>query len=182
MPPDNKARPVPGALVPMAPQEIVVARTTESETSIQGFNAPLAAYLNTLGLPTEKVLVEFSERRFVLQALQQTLEVLPYDQRAKAYYLSKFSVSVMVGLFDAALNFLWDETILSLRRLAVSMDLSYFFDTAEKRESYRSRLQSEEDFGLLDDITLIDTCARVGLLSDMNRERLRHSDNSCSPR
>jgi hypothetical protein len=80
----------------------------------------------------------------------------------------------MVGLFDAALNFLWDETILSLRRLAVSIDLSYFFDTAEKRESYRSRLQAEEDLSLLDDLTLIDTCARVGLLSDVNRERLRH--------
>ncbi len=164
----------PGALVPAAPQGVVIAPTTELETSIQGFNEPLAGYLSSLGLPIDNVLVEFSERRFVLQALQQTLDILPYEQREKAYYLSKFSVSIMVGLFDAALNFLWDETILSLRRLAVSMDLSYFFDTAEKRESYRSRLQTEEDLGLLDDFTLIDTCARVGLLTDVNRERLRH--------
>src|SRR5215469_5819546 len=132
-----------GALVAATPQEIAIAHTTELETSIQGFSAPLAGYLSSLGLPIEDVLVEFGERRFVLQALQQTLEILPYEQREKAYYLSKFSVSIMVGLFDAALNFLWDETILSLRRLAVSMDLSYFFDTAEKRESYRSRLQTE---------------------------------------
>jgi hypothetical protein len=54
------------------------------ETSIQGFNTPLAGYLSSLGLPTEKVLDDFAERRFVLHALQQTLEVLPYDQRAKA--------------------------------------------------------------------------------------------------
>jgi hypothetical protein len=153
---------------------IVVVHTVELETSIQGFNAPLAAFLGNLGLPTEDVLVDFGERRFVLQALQHTLEVLPYNERAKAYYLSKFSVSIMVGLFDAALNFLWDEAILALRRLAISIDLSYFFDTAEKRESYRPRLQTEEDLRLLDDFTLIDTCARVDLLSDVNRERLRH--------
>ena len=170
----DKPKPASSALVPVPAQPVIVAPTGELETSIQGFNVPLAEFLGSLGLPTEKVLVEFGERRFVLQSLQQTLDVLPYEERAKAYYLSKFSVSIMVGLFDAALNFLWDETILALRRLAVSIDLSYFFDTAEKRESYRSRLQTQEDLGLLDDITLIDTCARVDLLSDVNRERLRH--------
>lgn len=81
--------------------------------------------LGSLGLPTEDVLVDFAERRFVLQSLQQTLDVLPFHERKKAYYLSKFSVSVAVGLFDAALNFSWDETILALRRLAASIDLSY---------------------------------------------------------
>ena len=160
------------AIVPAQPAPI--ATTTELETSIDGFNAPLAGFLGSLGLPTEEVLVDFAERRFVLQALQKTLDVLSYEERAKAFYLTKFSVSVMVGLFDAALNFLWDETILALRRLAVGIDLSYFFDTAEKRESHRARLQNEEDLKLLDDFTLIDTCARVGLLTDVNRERLRH--------
>ncbi len=161
------------AIVPV-PAQAVVAATGELETSIKGFNAPLAAFLGGLGLPTEHVLVDFAERQFVLQSLQQTLDTLPYDDRAKAYYLSKFSVSIAVGLFDAALNFLWDETILALRRLAAGIDLSYFFDTAEKREAYRSRLQTEEDLKILDDLTLIDTCARVDLLTDVNRERLRH--------
>jgi hypothetical protein len=146
------------------------------ETSIQGLSAPLAGFLDSLGLPTEQVLVEFSERRFVLQSLQQTIEILPYEERSKAYYLSKFSVSIMVGLFDAALNFLWDETILALRRLAAAIDLSYFFDTAERREAYRAKLQTADDLATLDDLTLIDTCARVDLISDVNRERLRHAN------
>src|SRR5260221_966017 len=162
------------AIVPAVARPAVVATTGELETSIQGFSAPLAGFLGNLGLPTENVLVDFGERRFVLQSLQQTLDVLPFDERAKAYYLSKFSVSIMVGLFDAALNFLWDETILALRRLAVGIDLPYFFDTAEKHESYQSRLPTAADLGLLDDFTLIDTCARVGLLTAVNRERLRH--------
>src|SRR5713101_8090193 len=168
----NKRINVPAELVPAPAHSIAV--TGDLETSIQGFSAPLAGFLGTLGLPTEGVLVDFGERRFVLQSLQQTLQILPYEERAKAYDLSKFCVSSMVGLFDAALNFLWDETILALRRLAASIDLSYFFDTAEKRESYRSRLQTADDLNLLDDLTLIDTCARVELLSDVNRERLRH--------
>jgi hypothetical protein len=113
------------AVVPATKDALVV--TGDLETSIQGVSGPLAGYLSDLGLPTQRV-------------LEQTLEVLPYDERAKAYYLSKFSVAVAVGLFDAALNFLWDETILALRRLASSIDLSYFFDTAEKRESYRAKL------------------------------------------
>jgi hypothetical protein len=159
-------------IVPAPTQSIVV--THDLETSIQGFNAPLAGFLNELGLPTERVLAEFAERRFVLHSLQQTLSVLSYDERARAYYLSKFSVAIAVGLFDAALNFLWDETILALRKLAASIDLSYFFDTAEKREAYRAKLQAPEDLANLDDLTLIDTCARVELLSDVNRERLRH--------
>lgn len=171
MPSDAKDK---SDLIAVRIEKVVVAHTVELETSIQGFHAPLAGFLDRLGLPTEKIFVDTKERYFVLQSLQQTLEVLPYEDRAKAFYLSKFSVAIMVGLFDAALNFLWDETILALRRLAVSIDLSYFFDTAEKRDSYRSRLQNEEDLRLIDDLTLIDTCARVDLLSDVNRERLRH--------
>src|ERR1035441_1970149 len=171
---EDKPRPASTALVPAEVVQPVKAQTGDLETSIQGFNAPLAAFLGSLGLPTENVLVEFGERRFVLQSLQQTVEVLPYEERAKAYYLSKFSVSIMVGLFDAALNFLWDETILALRRLAAAIDLSYFFDTAEKRETYRAKLQTVDDLATLDDLTLIDTCARVDLISDVNRERLRH--------
>jgi hypothetical protein len=170
----NKPKLAPADITPVAMNPAVIAATTELETSIQGLNPSLAGFLDSLGLPTEQVLVELGERRFVLQSLEKTLRFLPYDERKKAYYLSKFSISVAVGLFDAALNFLWDETILALRRLAGTIDLSYFFDTAEKREAYRARLQTEEDLAVLDDFTLIDTCARVDLLTDVNRERLRH--------
>jgi hypothetical protein len=152
----NKPKPVFAEVVPAEEQALVVY-TTDLETSIQGFSAPLAGYLDSLGLPTDNVLVEFSERRFVLKNLQATIESLAQIDRAKAFYLSKFSVAVSVGLFDAALNFLWDETILALRRLAAEIDLSYFFDTAEKREAYRTKLQGPEDLPTLDDLTLIDT-------------------------
>jgi hypothetical protein len=170
----EKAKPVSGEILPAEEKALVIVHTGELETSIQGLNAPLAAYLENLGLPTENVLVDFSHRKFVLQNVQSTIEILPYSERAKSYYLSKFSVAITVGLFDAALNFLWDETILALRRLAAQIDLSYFFDTAEKREAYRQKLQTTDDLDSLEDLVLIDTCARVDLISDVNRERLRH--------
>jgi hypothetical protein len=42
-------------LVVVPAHDEVVAHTVELETSIQGFNAPLAHFLGSLGLPTEGV-------------------------------------------------------------------------------------------------------------------------------
>jgi hypothetical protein len=62
-----------------------VVHTTDLETSIQGFSAPLlAGYLDSLGLPTDNVPVEFFERRFVLKNLKVTIESLAQVDRAKA--------------------------------------------------------------------------------------------------
>jgi hypothetical protein len=47
-------------LVVVPAHDEVVAHTVELETSIQGFNAPLAHFLGSLGLPTEGVLVDFN--------------------------------------------------------------------------------------------------------------------------
>ena len=151
-----------------------LARIKAFETSIQLLNAPLAEYLGGIGLPTENVLMPVDERTFVIRALESTINILPIEEREKAFYLSKFAVSASVGLFDAALNYLWNETISALRRLAASIDLSYFFDVAEKRESYRQKLQGPDDLEQIGDHDLITTCARVGLINEVNRERLLH--------
>jgi hypothetical protein len=37
-----------------------------------------------------------------------------------ARYLSKFIAGSAVGLFDASLNFVWNEVVLSLRKKVVS--------------------------------------------------------------
>jgi len=44
-------------LIVVQPPTVLVPNTFELETSIQGFNAPLATYLGGLGLPTKQVLV-----------------------------------------------------------------------------------------------------------------------------
>jgi hypothetical protein len=98
---------------------------SQIETSIGAFSQPLADLLQHIGLPTENILSPIQERRKVIYALESTLEILPLEDRAKADYLSKFTVAITVGLFDGALTFLWDETIKALGRLIVSFDLQY---------------------------------------------------------
>ncbi len=89
---------------------------SQIETSIGAFNAPLANLLQHIGLPTENILSPIQERRKVIYSFESTIEILPPEERIKATYLSKFTVAISVGLFDGALNFLWDETISALRR------------------------------------------------------------------
>jgi len=144
------------------------------ENSIEAFNKPLASFLDGIGLPIENVFVAIDERLKVLRELETALEILPLDERAKAYYLSKFSVAVTVGLFDAAVNYLWNETIGALRRLVVDIDLEHFFNVAEKTDPKRWKLTSADDLGQIGDHTLLESCRRIGLISDVNFERLHH--------
>ncbi len=97
------------------------------DNSIAALNQPLANMLTRIGLPTENVLSPIEERRKVIFALESTLEILPYEERTKALYLSKFTIAVTVGLFDGALTFLWDETIKAVRNLVSKFDLQHFF-------------------------------------------------------
>ena len=79
--------------------------TSQIETSIGAFNQTLADLLQHIGLPTENILSPIQERRKVIYALESTLEILPMEDKAKADYLSKFTVAIAVGLFDGALTF-----------------------------------------------------------------------------
>lgn len=152
------------------PQSPALALTT----SVQSLSGPIASFLEHHDLPTENVLNPLIERKTVIDAFENAISVLPKDSREKAYYLSKFVVAISVGIFDSALNYLWDETILALRRLVEQTDLLYFFDVAEKNPSRRSRLSTAEDLPRVEDSALIETCVRIGLLSAVNGERLRH--------
>ncbi len=144
------------------------------ETSIAEFNQPLSELLIHVGLPTENVLQPIEERRKVIFSLESALEVLPYDQREKAYYLSKFTVAVTVGLFDGALAFLWDETIKALRQLIIKFDLEYFYSVAGELASRYKKLNREEDLEAISDYDLLDICRRIGLINNVNFKRLEY--------
>jgi len=144
------------------------------ESSIAEFSKPLSDLLSHVGLPTENVLQPIEERRKVIFSLESALEVLPYDQREKAYYLSKFTVAVTVGLFDGALAFLWDETIKALRQLIIKFDIDYFYSIAGELASRYKKLNSEEDLEAFSDYDLLDICRRIGLINDVNFKRLEH--------
>jgi hypothetical protein len=144
------------------------------ENSIAAFNQPLANLLTHIGLPTENILSSIEERRKIIFALESVIEILPIEDRAKSIYLSKFTVAVSVGLFDGALNFLWDETIKSLRRLVASFDLQYFLNVAETINSKYKNLNSIDDLEAIGDHDLLEICRRIGLVSDINYKRLEN--------
>ena len=147
--------------------------TSQIETSIGVFNQPLADLLQHIGLPTENILSPIKERRKVIYALESTLETLPMEDKAKADYLSKFTVAIAVGLFDGALTFLWDETIRALGRLIVSFDLQYFYKIAESISPKYKNLHSPEDLEAISAHDLLEISRRIGFVKDINFERLR---------
>jgi len=142
------------------------------ETSIAAFNEPLANLLNHIGLPTENILSPIEERRKIIFALESVIEILPLEEREKSTYLSKFTVAVSVGLFDGALNFLWDETIKALQRLVCSFDLPYFLNVAQTINNKYKNLNYAEDLEAIGDHDLLEICRRIGLVSDINYKRL----------
>lgn len=155
-------------------QQLVVIEPRDLEKSINGFNAPLSNYLNKLGLPTENILYSVGERKKVLDSLDSALSMLPLDEREKAYYLTKFTVAIAVGLFDSALNFLWNETIKALRKMISEYDLEYFFSVLEKVSGKYKKLNSIEEFDEISDHDLLEACRRMGLMSEVVHKKIEH--------
>ena len=79
-----------------------------------------------------------------------------------------------IGLFDAALNYVWNEVILNLQRKAgIYGLLDLFFDAAvggDRRELY----STEDDFRSLKDRVIIDTFRKLELISDVVYRKLEH--------
>ena len=76
------------------------------------------------------------------------------------------------GLFDAALNFLWDEVVSKLRRKVVQFDLEYFFDTAIKDPNERKKFGTEEHLSEIDDWTLVKGCHGCGIITEIGYRHL----------
>ncbi|SDH52344.1 hypothetical protein ACQ86K_12815 [Mucilaginibacter sp. P19] len=144
------------------------------ETSIAAFNQPLADLLTHVGLPTENLLSPIDERRKVIFSLEAAISILPVEAREKAAYLSKFTVAVAVGLFDGAINFLWDETIKALRLLVSEFDLPYFLFVAQSVNSKYKSFTTADDLEGISDHDLLDICRRIGFINDINYKRLEY--------
>ena len=154
--------------------ELVVAKSLELSQPIDNLHKQLEGYLSHVGLPIDNVVVPIAERKKVISALEESLMIIPVEDRIKSHYLSKFTVAISVGLFDGALNYLWDETIRAFRRLIIAFDLQYFYSIAEKVSSRYKNLSKEEDIDQVSEHDLLEACRRIGLLSDVNYQRLEH--------
>jgi hypothetical protein len=129
--------------------------------------------LAQFGLPTDNVIASTDERSIVAANLAAFLSAIPAAEKREARYLSKFVGATAIGLFDAALNYVWNEVVLSLRKKAAVYGVDLFFDAAigvKNRELYKD----ENDLGGLKDSVLLNTCQKLELISDIVYRKLEH--------
>lgn len=137
------------------------------------FEENLLSFIEHQGLPSTSVLVPLGERKIVINNIQSVLERLEPERRGNSVYISKFIAATVSGLFDSALNYLWDETIYELRKRVAQYDLAYFYDVAVgSNAEKRKRLNSEEDLQKIDDSELIKGALDIGLISELGYKHL----------
>jgi len=153
-------------------KEIKVLSKDEVATSVDQFTAGLTQYLGELGLPNEHVLVPVQERQRVIANVPDVIELIDANRKSTSIYLSKFIAACGAGLFDAALNFIWDETVVNLRNKVARFDLEYFYDSVVTDTKRRAKLKDEDDLQKIEEWELIRGCHLTGILSDIGYKHL----------
>lgn len=137
------------------------------------FESGLLRYLETFGLPSKGIFASIDERRVTVSNLQNVIVKIPQADRSDSTYLSKYVAAAAAGLFDAALNYLWDETIIQLRTRVSQYDLSYFYDNAVTSQDRRSKLKDASDLDKITDDELVRGAHAIGLIGEIG---FRHLD------
>lgn len=148
-----------------------IISTKEVNTSLSNYENSLLAYVGSFGLPTEGILVPIAERKSVIRNFEEVVDLLRQEDINGAVYISKFITAASSGLFDAALNYLWDETVFQLRKRVAIYDIEYFYDVAVTSDK-RKRLSGVEDLVKLDDSELIKGAKEIDMISDIGYRHL----------
>lgn len=149
-----------------------VVTSGDNNIDLRQFEGSLLEFLEDNGLPTTSVLVPVGQRIQVFRNIPDVLLNLDEKIKENSLYISKFIAAVASGLFDAALNYLWDETINELRNRVAQYDLSYFYDNAVTSQEKRKRLRDENDLDKIDDSELIHGSKEIGLISELGFKHL----------
>ncbi len=139
---------------------------------ISQFEEGLIEFLKQHDLPSEQIFIPVPERLKVFLNIEDILDLIPEKEKSNSVYLSKFTAGVASGLFDAALNYLWDETILQIRKRVAQYDLEYFYDNAIQNGDKRKKVKDESDLVKLDDYELIKGAKEIGLISELGFKHL----------
>lgn len=149
-----------------------VSIVTNTEKELLAFEGTLLSVFETLGLPQTNILVNVQERKKVFNNIQDVVAMLPAEYRGNSVYISKFLAAAAAGLFDASLNYLWDETVIQLRKRVSMYDISYFYDQAINNEERRKRFKDESDLSKLEDSELIEGARQIDLISELGFKHL----------
>ncbi|KAA1180719.1 hypothetical protein [Paenibacillus sp. B2(2019)] len=141
-------------------------------SEVDNFSQGLTLYLNHLGLPSANVLVNPLERFKVINNLPDIVLQLNPNLRRDSMYISKFIAACSAGLFDAALNMLWNETVINLRGKVKRFDMDYFLDSVITDSRRRALFKNEDDLNKLEEWELVKGCKDTGIISDIGYKHL----------
>ena len=134
----------------------------------------IVEFLAEIGLPQDNIIAEQNERQIIGNNLPDYIASLPAEVKRDARYLSKFVVGAGYGLFDYSLNAIWNEVVLDLRKKAIMYGLDIFYDAATGGSKTREFYKTENDLGALKDVTLLNTCRKLELISAITAKKLKH--------
>lgn len=137
------------------------------------FESGIKQILSLHSLPNEGIFVDIPERINVFKNLDSVLNQITQEDKQQSLYLSKFIASTASGLFDSSLNYLWDETILQIRKRVSQYDIEFFYDNAVTGDR-RKKLKDENDLDKVDDHDLIKGAKEIGLISDLGYKHLEY--------
>lgn len=153
----------------MPEHEIIEQDNTKLSNQMTQFEELLIS----MELPSENIIASIEERENILNMLPSLIQKLPSEQKRNATYLSRFVAGAAIGLFDAALNYVWDEVVVNLRRKIMYYGIDIFFDNAVGTK-VRDQYKSEEDLTGIKDKTMLDTCKKLEWISDIVYRKLCH--------
>lgn len=151
---------------------IVQVEDVSLNNTISSFEQTIVAYSERLGIPTSNIVLQPASRWTILDNLKTALIDLPLENRANTSYLSRFIVAIGAGLGDAALNYLWDETIKQLRAKVDKYGLEFFLDVITNDSKEREKVKSSDDLGIFTDNKFLDGLEKIGFLDNHAKKRL----------
>lgn len=116
----------------------------------------LTALTGSLGLPRE-ILASDKDIAQVFAALPDMLSSLPAEKRNEG--IARLCVACSVGLFDSAINYIWNETIKILRSKLRQFGLSIIAQILGKNFS-------EKELNSMMDSQLLNLCLELNLISE----------------
>lgn len=144
-----------------------------NQNQLSAIETGLLKFLEEHQLPIKNIFAPVKQRGVVFKNIEDVIKALDEKSTKDSIYISKFIGAIACGLFDAALNYLWDETILHIRKRVIQYDLDYFYANAVGGEK-RKNLKSEEDIKKLDDYELIKGAKAINLISDLGFQHLEY--------
>ncbi|MEN6593944.1 MAG: hypothetical protein ABFC31_03210 [Clostridiaceae bacterium] len=112
--------------------------------------------LNSFGLPRE-VIASNAEIESAWRELPREISRIPFELRDGL--IARMCVATSVGLFDGAINYMWNAVILNLKARVRSFGLGYVAQLLNKKFE-------DDDLNDLMDSELLDLCHKLDLLSE----------------